>query len=261
MEEIMFQVYLKYIKDKNLPVWRATRRFDKSKFFVIFVPIIFFIGGIILLALAFSEKYSSLFYKYKSFSPILMFMTIIIMIPFSKLRLIKNKFTDLNEYYNYCDELTNLLNRYDCATVQAIDLLCKRLLHQITEIETTHKELCNRIEKWVQVFVFPIILLTITKIIDLSASFSDKLILLFFVLFSCLAIWSIALFYLNLAWFSPKCELEQRKCFVDDLQGILDLQCIRNSNEVIPHATVTDSNKVNIDTSVNYSKKSKRKHK
>ena len=261
MEEVTFKAYLKYIEGEKLPVWRLTKKLNRYKYVLGLITILGVLSSMFLFALAFSEKYSFLFYKYKSVSLMPMLATSAIMFLFSRHRLIKNRITDLNEYYNYCAEFTNLLNRYDCATIQAVELLRERLLEHISEIETPHKELYNRIEKWVQVFVVPVILFVITKIVDISKNFSELEIFLFFALFFCIAICSITLFYLSLAWFSPKCELEQRKCFADDLQGILDLHRIRNSEEVIPCTKIKTSNTITIDTSVTPSKKPKRKHK
>lgn len=260
MEEIIFQAYLKYIKNKKLPVWTLTEKINRYKYVFGLITILGFLSSMFLFALAFSEKYSILFYEYKSVSLMPMIATSAIMFLFSRKRLIKNKIKNFNDYCRYFKELTNLLNRYGCATIQAIELLHARSLNHISEIETPRKELYNRIEKWVQVFVIPIILFVITKIADISKNSSELEILLFFFLFFCLAICSIALFYLSLSHFSPKCELEQRKCFADDLQGILDLHHIRNAKEAISLQQQKDPIPL-IDAAAIPSKNTKRKHK
>lgn len=125
----------------------------------------------------------------------------------------------------YCFEIKSWLESVGVNTTpENLNIIIDRVKSQITYLDSVRNNNRNRIEKWSQVLIIPILLAVFSQIIkeqqDLSILFAYTATML-------IVIGSFGLVFLNCynaLDFYKKRKLEQMKSFADDLQGVVDSQ-------------------------------------
>lgn len=138
---------------------------------------------------------------------------------------IKNSDYRLIIYQEYCYEIKVWLIKIGIiASKENITELVSRLEKEIQKTESQRIATRERVEKWIQILIIPILLAVFSAIIreqtDLTTLFTYAVAFL-------ITLGSIALAFLNcynVFDFFKKRKLEQLKSLCNDLQGVLDCQ-------------------------------------
>lgn len=218
MHTILFDSYRKYQKENKLSFVKTI--------FKLPLGAKFFLGG-----LAMCLIYSLLacfidFYKNTYFICLIVQVVLCIGLYFYTENFqIKNSDYRLTIYQEYCEEIKLWLIKIGIiVNKENITELVSRIEKEIEKSEKQRKATRDRIEKWIQILIIPILLALFSSIIreqtDLTTLFAYAIAFL-------VALGSIALVFLNcynVFDFFKKRKLEQLKSLCNDLQGVLDCQ-------------------------------------
>lgn len=138
---------------------------------------------------------------------------------------IKTSDSRLFVYQEYCEKIKQWLVSVGVnVTPENIKEIMKRTNKRIALLEKKRKERRDRIDKWIQILIIPILLAIFSAVIKEQ---TDLSLLLVYAVSMIVAIASIGLAFLNIyniIDFFQKRKLEQMKSFAEDLQGVLDCQ-------------------------------------
>ena len=137
------------------------------------------------------------------------------------------KYSDLrlSLYQKYCEDMTVWLEQIGfIVTKENITEIVLRLEKEIDKEEEQRLSRRDRIEKWIQILIIPILLAVFSAVIKEQTNLT---MLLTYAITLLIAFASIILAFLNcynIIDFLKKRKLEQMKSFASDLQGVLDCQ-------------------------------------
>ena len=138
---------------------------------------------------------------------------------------IKTSDSRLFVFQEYCEKIKHWLESIGVnVTPENIAEIMKRITKRIALLEKKRKERRDRIDRWIQILIIPILLAIFSAVIKEQ---TDLSLLLVYAVTMIVAIASIGLAFLNvynIIDFFQKRKLEQMKSFAEDLQGILDCQ-------------------------------------
>ena len=218
MEEILFDGYRKYLKDTQDNVFRA---FFKMP-----------LGGRILLAAIILCMVASIFFlaftKYVVISLILLGVDIVLSIVsyfYVESYQIRTSDVRVTDYKEYCAEIKEWLKSNDVEVTKSnLAELRNRVLSSWESKENARKRGIERVEKWIQALLIPLLLAIFAEIIDgqtdISILISSMLILIIAIGVVC----ATAINCYNIVSFFQKRKLEQMRKFANDIQGIIDTQ-------------------------------------
>ena len=136
---------------------------------------------------------------------------------------IKTSDSRLFVYQAYCKKIKLWLDSVGViVTPENITEIMKRTNKHIAQLEKKRKERRDRIDRWIQILIIPILLAIFSAVIKEQ---TDLSLLLVYAVTMIVTIASIGLAFLNIyniIDFFQKRKLEQMKSFAEDLQGILD---------------------------------------
>lgn len=138
---------------------------------------------------------------------------------------IKTSDSRLFVYQEYCEKIKHWLDSVGVnVTPESITEIMTRTNKHIDLLEKKRKERRDRIDRWIQILIIPILLAIFSAVIKEQ---TDLSLLLVYAVTMIVVIASIGLAFLNVyntIDFFQKRKLEQMKSFAEDLQGILDCQ-------------------------------------
>lgn len=138
---------------------------------------------------------------------------------------IKTSDSRLFVYQEYCEKTKQWLASVGVnVTPENITEIMKRTNKRIALLEKKRKERRDRIDRWIQILIIPILLAIFSAVIKEQ---TDLSLLFVYAVTMIVTIASIGLAFLNIyniIDFFQKRKLEQMKSFAEDLQGILDCQ-------------------------------------
>ena len=138
---------------------------------------------------------------------------------------IKTSDSRLFVYQEYCEKIKHWLDLVGVnVTPENITEIMTRTNKRIDLLEKKRKERRDRIDRWIQILIIPILLAIFSAVIKEQ---TDLSLLLVYAVTMIVAIASTGLAFLNIyniLDFFQKRKLEQMKSFVEDLQGNLDCQ-------------------------------------
>lgn len=218
MHTILFDSYRKYQKE------------NKGKFFKVIskMPIgaKFLLGGLVL---SFIYSILAIFFSFfKNTYLISLISQVILCISsyfYTENFQIKNSDVRFLVYKEYCAEIQQWL--VECGIVvtkKNITELMLRIEKEIGKAEKQRATTRERIEKWIQILIIPILLAVFSAIIRAQ---TDLTVLFTYTLAFLIVIGSMALAFINcynIFDFFKKRKLEQLKSLYNDLQGVLDCQ-------------------------------------
>ena len=138
---------------------------------------------------------------------------------------IKNSDIRFLVYKEYCDKILQWL--IDCGIIVTKENIIELMLRVEKEIEKAEKQRAitrERIDKWIQILIIPILLAVFSAIIKAQ---TDLTVLFAYTFAFLIVLGSIALAFINcynILDFFKKRKLEQLKSLYNDLQGVLDCQ-------------------------------------
>lgn len=136
---------------------------------------------------------------------------------------IKTSDSRLFVYQEYCEKIKQWLASVGVnVTPENVTEIMKRTNKHIALLEKKRKERRDRIDRWIQILIIPILLAIFSAVIKEQ---TDLSLLLVYAVTMIVTIASIGLAFLNIyniIDFFQKRKLEQMKSFAEDLQGILD---------------------------------------
>lgn len=137
---------------------------------------------------------------------------------------IMNSSTKLTEYRESCNKTYKWLKSCSVTTKVNIYELNQRVLSHISKLEDELKQKKERIDKWMQVLIIPIVLVMFSELInsktDVTVIFGYAFLLFFILVF----IYSLICGIRTVANLFSHRKLNQLYCFSNALQGVLDTQ-------------------------------------
>lgn len=218
MHTILFDSYRKYQKE------------NKGKFFKVIskLPIgaKFLLGGLVV---SFIYSILAIFFPFfKNTYFVSLISQVILCVSsyfYTENFQIKNSDVRFLVYKEYCAEIQQWL--VECGIVVTKENITEIMLRIEKEIGKSEKQRATtreRIEKWIQILIIPILLAVFSAIIRAQ---TDLTVLFTYTLAFLIVIGSLALAFINcynIFDFFKKRKLEQLKSLCNDLQGVLDCQ-------------------------------------
>lgn len=218
MHTILFDSYRKYQKENNDKFYKAISKLPKGAKFLLGGLVISFIYSI--LAIFFS------FFKNTYIICLVSQVTLCISLFFYTENFqIKNSDIRFLVYKEYCDKILQWL--IDCGIIVTKENIIELMLRVEKEIEKAEKQRAitrERIDKWIQILIIPILLAVFSAIIKAQ---TDLTVLFAYTFAFLIVLGSIALAFINcynILDFFKKRKLEQLKSLYNDLRGVLDCQ-------------------------------------
>ena len=218
MLTILFDSYRKYQKENKNNVIKSI--------FKLPVGAKILLGGLCLcLIYSILTLFVDLFRSAYFFCLLLEFVLCICLYFYTENFQIKNSDTRFSAYQDYCGKINQWLIQIGIVvTKENVTELVRRLENEIEKQEKQRTLRRERIEKWIQIIIIPILLAVFSAIIreqtDLTTLLSYAIA--FLVTFSSIAL--VVLVFYNGFDFFRKRKLEQLKSLSSDLQGVLDCQ-------------------------------------
>ncbi|MEA5012171.1 MAG: hypothetical protein VB100_10695 [Angelakisella sp.] len=133
----------------------------------------------------------------------------------------------ISNYQQNCQELKEwLLSNFVIHTKDIYEIK-NRLEQHIITYKEEQKALTEQIYRWLQMFVVPVTILIITYTINQSFSMAEKTAYIISALIILGIIYGFIYSLRNILRFMRQRKVEQMQYFVEDLQGILDLDIFR----------------------------------
>lgn len=218
MHTILFDNYRKYQKETRGNVFKA--------FWKLPIPAI-----IIFLAIASTIVYAilSIFVKclqqWYIWCLLLEVIACIALYFYTEHYQINTSSTRLQVYKKYCGEINAWLKTTGLIINEKnLKEIIARVNQDVESLEERRSKRRDRIEKWIQILIIPILLAIFSEMIREKADIS---VLIVYALVLLVSLGSLALAFLccyNIIDFFQKRKLEQLKSFSKDLQGVIDTQ-------------------------------------
>lgn len=218
MESILFDSYRKYQKEQKdnfiqaifkLPVW--------VQIFLAMIVLCLVYSVLVLFVLCLRVVYG--------YCLAVEVLTCVALYFYTENFQIKTSDSRLFVYQEYCEKIKHWLDSVGVnVTPENITEIMTRTNKRIDLLEKKRKERRDRIDRWIQILIIPILLAIFSAVIKEQ---TDLSLLLVYAVTMIVAIASTGLAFLNIYNILDsfqKRKLEQIKSFVEDLQGILDCQ-------------------------------------
>ena len=217
MERYLFYMYLEYLKENKLTFWPKLWKQPKIAIILMLVVVLSWLASFVISFFKTTQYWSIVTLAMEIIScVILYFYTEHYMIACSKKR--------TNEYCDYCKKIKNWLNSCNVNDEEKIKVLLGRVNESMKEIEIIEQKSQDRIEKWLQALVIPIVLAIITTILGSNSDMNGMITGISTVIILFISVYMIYIAVSKIVSFPNKRMHEQLKCFSSDLQGVLDTQ-------------------------------------
>lgn len=218
MEDILFDGYRKYLKATQDNVFRAFFKMPSGgKFFLIAIIVsmlasiafLVFVEciwvSLISLAIDIALCIGSYFYV-ESYQ-------------------IKTSDVRVADYKEYCAGINKWLESSEVELTKSnLTELRKRVLESWASKENSRKRGIERVEKWIQALLIPLLLAVFAEIIDGQTDVSILISSLLVLIIAIGVVCATAINFYNIVSFFQKRKLEQMRKFANDIQGVLDTQ-------------------------------------
>ena len=218
MEEYIFNCYMKYQKENNPDISKRLKSLPKGIRLLMLLLIGSIIGGLATFFLG-NESFASAF---------LLLETVLSFVFYWRFENYRIKVSDksIEKHKEYCSNIANWLKTIDIETDEDIQLVYKRLTERISKNNESRTKSVNRVEKWTQVLLVPILICIISEIIKSDVDISVAIANSFVVILISGLVFSLIYISRFFKWFPNKRETAQMQCFADDLRSILDYRFI-----------------------------------
>lgn len=218
MHTILFDNYRKYQMETRNSVFKAFWKLPIPAILIFFTIVLTVIYAVLSIFIECLQQWYVLCLIFEAIACVALYF-------YTENYQINSSPTRLKVYKRYCGEINSWLKTTGLI-INEENL--KDIISRVNlEIETLEEKRCehrNRIEKWIQILIIPILLAIFSEVIrektDISVLIAYALVLL--VSFGSLALAFLSCY--NIIDFFQKRRLEQFKSFSDDLQGVIDTQ-------------------------------------
>lgn len=218
MHTIIFDNYRKYQKEDRNNIIKSIFRIPRFVIILFTIIVVSFIISIFLLLL---NSFRNLYL----YCLALEFCSCVALYFYTEHYQIKTSYSRLSVYQNYCAKIYTWLDELGVVTTENnISELKNRIDQDIKVAEEKRKLRRERIERWIQILIIPILLAIFSAIIKEQ---KDLTVIIAYAITLLILLGSLGLAFLscyNIIDFFKKRELVQLKSFSDDLQGVLDTQ-------------------------------------
>lgn len=238
MEEYIFNCYMKYQKENNPDISKKLKSLPKGIRLLMLLLIGSVIGGLVCLCKG-NDSASSAF---------LLIETVLSFVFYWRFENYRIKVSDksIEKHKEYCSNIANWLKTIDIETDEDIQLVYKRLTERISKNNESRTKSVNRVEKWTQVLLVPILICIISEIIKSDVDISVAIANSFVVILISGLVFSLIYISRFFKWFPNKRETAQMQCFADDLRSILDYRLISRKIDIFGDSTSDDSESVGV---------------
>ena len=218
MQTILFDSYRKYQKENKGKFFKVISKLPLGAKFLLGGLVLSFIYSILAIFLSFFKNT----YLVSLISQVILCISLYF---YTENFQIKNSDVRFLVYKEYCAEIQQWLVEIGIVvTKENITELMLRVEKEIEKAEKQRTTTRERIEKWIQILIIPILLAVFSAIIRAQ---TDLTILFAYTFAFLIVIGSMALAFINcnnIFDFFKKRKLEQLKSLYNDLQGVLDCQ-------------------------------------
>ena len=226
MEFYIFNSYLKYKKENSPSIFKAMKRTPIFLWIILGLAVICSILGTVF---SFIDGLAWLFFVFSLAEIIFTFTAFVLQERWE----IKHSDMELEEFKTSSIELYNWLSNLSITSQADIELLLERLNdYRGGQIEKREKQ-NNKIDKWMQTLIIPLILAIITALISNQADIESVLIFIFFMLAIVAMIYGLIWLVRSVVGILQTQRRNKLDYFITDLQGVLDVVFIfnRSNNE------------------------------
>lgn len=215
MNNYLFYSYLKWQKDNNDSSIKKLLKLPKPAIVLLILLSISCITTIILLFIQLSLSYIALAFE---------FIIVVITFFYSERMLIKTSINNLESYRNYCFKLYTWICTFSVTEKEDINELMNRILESKNNLAIIKVRQLERIDRWMQVLVIPIVLAIVNNLISKQTDINQVTVYILTIL----ALFATIYFFIYAAIaamniFNKK-KINQYQIFADDLQGIIDVK-------------------------------------
>ncbi len=215
MNNYLFYSYLKWQKDNNDSSIKKLLKLPKPAIVLLILLSISCITTIILLFIQLSLSYIALAFE---------FIIVVITFFYSERMLIKTSINNLESYRNYCFKLYTWICTFSVTEKEDINELMNRILESKNNLAIIKVRQLERIDRWMQVLVIPIVLAIVNNLISKQTDINQVTVYILTIL----ALFATIYFFIYAAIaamniFNKK-KINQYQSFADDLQGIIDVK-------------------------------------
>lgn len=221
MEFYIFNSYLKYQKENSPSLFRKMKKTPKYLWILLGLAVICAISGMIF---SFIENLSWLFLVFAPAEIVFTFMAFVLQERWE----IKHSDREMEKFKTSSIEFYNWLSNLSIKSREDIELLLERLNdYRDGQIEKREKQ-NNKIDKWMQTLIIPLILAIITALISNQADIESVLTFIFFMLAIVAMIYGLIWLVRSVVGILQTQRRNQLDYFITDLQGVLDVVFIFN---------------------------------
>lgn len=220
MDERVFICYLKYQKKNNPDISKKLKSLPKDILVLMILLICSVLGGFVSSCMG-NDTVSSV---------LLLCETVLSFVFYWRFENYRIKISDksIEKHKEYCLNIANWLKTVDIETDEHIQLVYERITERILKNNDEREKSVNRVEKWVQVLLVPILICIISEIIKSDADVSVAIANSFVVILISALVFSLIYISRFLKWFPNKRETAQMQYFAEDLRSILDYRELEN---------------------------------
>lgn len=218
MEDILFDGYRKHLKATQDNVFQAFFKMPCGGKFLLTAIIVCMLASIVFLV----------FTKWIWVSLISLVVDIILcIVSYFYVESYQIKTSDIRvvDYKEYCAGIKKWLESSDVELTKSnLSELRKRVLASWASKENARKRGIERVEKWIQALLIPLLLAVFAEIIDGQTDVSTLISSLLILIIAIGIVCATAINFYNIVSFFQKRKLEQMRKFANDIQGVLDTQ-------------------------------------
>ena len=224
MDSVLFFTYLKWRKEKTDGVFAKLRKLP--------IKAIMLIVGMIICA-AVATVVVILFNQCIEVAYIVAAIELILCIIsmfYSERIYIDRSEQDYKDYKDYCKEFYKWLVLHDCPDKKSISKLKNRIHKKQMDIHAEIEKSRERIDKWLQILLIPIVLSIIGSIFNNQYGMDTKLIYTTAIVIVFVSIYMVLLGADNISNVFYNMRESQYQSFINDLQGVLHIMFSGNDN-------------------------------
>ena len=231
MEFYIFNSYLKYQKENSPSLFKAMKRTPIYLWIILGLAVICAVLGTVF---SFIDGLAWSFLVFSLAEIVFTFVAFVLQERWE----IKHSDRELEEFKTSSIELYNWLSNLSITSRADIELLLERLSdYRDGQIERREKQ-NNKIDKWMQTLIIPLILAIITALISNQADVESVLMFIFFMLAIVAMTYGLIWLVRSIVGILQTQRRNKMDYFIADLQGVLDVVFIFNNSEIQPEALI-----------------------
>ena len=236
MEFYIFNMYLKYQKEKSPSFFKRIKKSPSYLIIALILAIIFAVVAIVCMfvsKLLWLQLISSFLYISIAFISFLL----------QDRWEIKHSEREMKEFEKSSLSLYKWLSQLSITSREDIDLLIDRLETYVDDQKANKKAQNEKIDKWMQTLIIPLILAIITALIANQTDIEAVFIYIFLMLAIVAIVYGLIWLFRSIVGILQSQKRNKIEYFIGDLQGVLDVVFIFNKldkqDNIIEKNTVT----------------------